>query len=444
MKNNIYRLLLLSLAVAVVMNFTTFGQGVSDPTSIPVYMTSGPITVDGVLDETDWSANVPHLMYEWGGSPSGNSNTPTDGAIVKPPYNDVSTCYVKFLRDATNLYISLNSNDTQVCSFGDSWEGDGIFMKIKDASATDREYKLYYNFHTYDPPIHYEPYSGAVGEGAGQKGPGTIVNDSTNVDGGYTAEMRIPLDSLGFDATTTSVQVLINIFDPDNYSDGVTAWGDNGNYEKQWWGSEWGPDMRTLELSDQIVPVELTSFTAAFNGTDIVLNWSTATETNNQGFEIQRSQNNIDFHSIAFVDGHGTTTEKSTYSYEDHSVEAGVSYSYRLKQIDFDGSFAYSAVVNVDAIAPSEFALNQNYPNPFNPSTNISFNLPVKSNVSLDVYNLLGQRVLTVAQGEFEAGKHQITLDASKLSSGIYIYSLSASGDNGQRFVQSRKMTLLK
>jgi len=114
-------------------------QAVVDPASLDVYKTSGPITLDGQLLEADWAVDKPHLMFEKDGVPSGNSNTPTDGFEVKPPYTDISTCYVKFLRSGFDLYISLNSNDQQVCRF--DWEGDGMFMKIWDA-ANASEYEI--------------------------------------------------------------------------------------------------------------------------------------------------------------------------------------------------------------------------------------------------------------------------------------------------------------
>ncbi|HMN49109.1 MAG TPA: T9SS type A sorting domain-containing protein [Ignavibacteriaceae bacterium] len=192
------------------------------------------------------------------------------------------------------------------------------------------------------------------------------------------------------------------------------------------------------------VPVELTSFTAAIVGNAVQLNWKTATETNNSGFEILKSVNGSKFSRIGFVEGNGTTTESKSYSFVDRSVKAGENYGYRLKQIDLDGTFEYSKVVNVSGITPSEFSLDQNYPNPFNPSTNVSFSVPVKSNVTIEVFNLIGQKVMTLAQGEFEAGKHSVQLNGSSMSSGIYLFKLTAVGENGSQFTSSKKMTLLK
>ena len=187
-----------------------------------------------------------------------------------------------------------------------------------------------------------------------------------------------------------------------------------------------------------VVPVELTSFTAEVSSGNVLLNWSTATETNNSGFEVQRKHGTNDFEAVGFVPGYGTTTENKTYSFVDGNLASG-NYTYRLKQIDFDGSFSFSDEVNVDVSNPIQFELSQNYPNPFNPSTTISFTIPQSSMVTLKVYNALGQEMKTIVSQNLEAGQHSITFEASDLNSGIYFYKLEAGN-----FVEVRKMTLLK
>jgi len=197
------------------------------------------------------------------------------------------------------------------------------------------------------------------------------------------------------------------------------------------------------EYDLDIVPVELTSFTANVVGTSVDLNWTTATELNNQGFEIERSENNVSFEKIAFVPGFGTTTETKSYSYKDQSVNSG-NYYYRLMQIDYDGSFSYSDVVEVDVTLPTEFALAQNYPNPFNPSTTIQFSLPVDAQVTISIYNLVGEKVAEAVNGNFTAGLNRVTFNASLLTSGVYFYRLDANGINGKTFSAVKKMSLLK
>jgi hypothetical protein len=193
---------------------------------------------------------------------------------------------------------------------------------------------------------------------------------------------------------------------------------------------------------DWIIPVELTSFTASADFGVVELSWITATETNNQGFEVQRSAGG-EFEAIAFVDGYGTTTQTQAYTYSDRSVDVG-SYSYRLKQIDFDGTFEYSDVVEVDVPAPAVFALDQNYPNPFNPSTKIAFRLAVDSKVSLKVFDVLGQEVANLVNTNLASGSHSVDFDASSINSGVYLYRIEAAGIDGTNFVDVKKMILTK
>jgi hypothetical protein len=187
------------------------------------------------------------------------------------------------------------------------------------------------------------------------------------------------------------------------------------------------------------VPVELTSFTAsATNDGNVVLNWSTATETNNHMFEVERKAIEGEYFTIGFVEGAGTTTEPQNYTYVDKTVETG-KYIYRLKQLDFDGRYEYSDEVEVDVTGPLAFNLEQNYPNPFNPSTIIKYSVPEAGNIRLSVYNTVGEEIAVLANGYSESGSFEVTFDASNLSSGIYLYKLQSENS-----VQFKKMMLLK
>ncbi len=190
------------------------------------------------------------------------------------------------------------------------------------------------------------------------------------------------------------------------------------------------------------IPVELTGFAANVAGESINLEWSTATETNNKGFEVERSEDGENFSKIAFVDGMGTTTEAQSYIFTDRNAVGGT-YYYRLRQVDFDGTYAYSDVVEVEFV-PSEYSLQQNYPNPFNPSTTIKFALPVEAKVTVTLYNALGQRVNEIVSNNFTAGVQTVNFNASELASGMYIYQISAQGVDGSNFVDTKKMMLMK
>ena len=186
------------------------------------------------------------------------------------------------------------------------------------------------------------------------------------------------------------------------------------------------------------LPVELDALTAKANGTEVTLNWSTATELNNYGFEIQRKVIDGEFATVAFVKGQGTTTEKNDYSFVDKNLDAG-KYSYRLKQVDLDGKFEYSKVVEVEVISITSYSLEQNYPNPFNPSTTISYGLKEKSDVKLTLLNSLGEEVAILVNEEQDKGYHKVEFNAANLSSGVYFYKLVAGN-----FIDTKKMILLR
>jgi hypothetical protein len=195
-------------------------------------------------------------------------------------------------------------------------------------------------------------------------------------------------------------------------------------------------DLYLIDLG--FVPVELSSFTIDVNKNNITLNWSTATETNNRGFEVQRSISGREFEAIAFVDGKGTTSEMQYFSYTDEELSEGV-YNYRLKQVDYDGTFEYSNEISAEVVIPKVYLLSQNYPNPFNPATTISYSIKNKGFVTLKVFDILGNEIKTLVNNEQEAGKYQLEFNASSLTSGVYLYTLTA-GD----FVSTKKMILLK
>jgi photosystem II stability/assembly factor-like uncharacterized protein len=188
------------------------------------------------------------------------------------------------------------------------------------------------------------------------------------------------------------------------------------------------------------IPVELISFTATTIANELILDWSTATETNNSGFEILRFTQNDDdeWYKIGFVPGHGTTTETQHYSFRDNDVNPG-KYQYKLKQINYDGTFEYSQIVEVEIPFVNEFSLSQNYPNPFNPSTVISYQLPIIGFVTLKVYDILGREVATLVNEEKPAGEYEVEFYGSELTSGIYFYQLKAG-----QYSETRKMVLMK
>ncbi len=196
-------------------------------------------------------------------------------------------------------------------------------------------------------------------------------------------------------------------------------------------------------------PVELVSFTAEVLQDSVVLYWETATEINNYGFDVERTLSGVEaWETLGFVVGHGNSNSPKYYEFVDMNrlVDGAI---YRLKQIDTDGGFEYyRETVEVEGYnitdveeetLPTEYSLEQNYPNPFNPTTVITYSIPKASDVSLKVYNTIGEVVSTLVNGHQEAGKFNVTFNANNLPSGVYFYSIRADG-----YSSVKKMLLIK
>lgn len=189
------------------------------------------------------------------------------------------------------------------------------------------------------------------------------------------------------------------------------------------------------------LPVTLSEFIYSLNKNNVLLKWKTEAEVNNSGFDIERKpagQHSI-WEKIGFVPGNGTTNEQKRYAYEDKSLQTG-KYLYRLKQIDYNGNHEYFELFSEVTIGnPAGFSIEQNSPNPFNPVTNIKFSIPQPGFVTLKIYDMTGQEVAAPINGNMEAGYYNIEFNASHLSSGVYLYRLSAGN-----FTEIKKMILVK
>ncbi len=191
--------------------------------------------------------------------------------------------------------------------------------------------------------------------------------------------------------------------------------------------------------SNAPLPVELTMFTAKYLNSGVILNWQTATEINNNKFVIERSINEGEYEAIAEVPGYGNSNSIKDYTYTDKQTKLKGNYCYRLKQVDNDGTYKYSQVVNVTVGNLDNYELAQNYPNPFNPTTNINFTMPKAGSVKITLFNSLGEEVQTIFNGVKEAGFHTVQFNASGLPSGIYFYQMTSEG-----FTQTKKMIIAK
>lgn len=266
-------------------------------------------------------------------------------------------------------------------------------------------------------------------------------------------------DTLG-NPVTAKVSIVSHDFDS---SEVITDWR-NGNYHRMLYPGTYSVNfsadgfipktvsnviveqgntvMLNIELSRTNIPVELTSFSIQNKENIVELRWTTATELNNHGFEVERRKNNIQqWEKLVFLKGNATTTEPSYYYFEDRDLPNG-NYRYRLKQIDFNGNFTYSQVVDAEVKVES-FSLFRNYPNPFNPSTMIKYSIGESEIITLKVVDVLGREVSVLVNEKQDPGIHEVLFDGSNLSSGVYLIVLSCEKENGS-IILSRKINLIK
>ncbi len=315
-------------------------------------------------------------------------------------------------------------NDVHFIDINNGWAVGGNHFFITTNGGSIWENQLFYDssmigglLNCYD--VHFvNPTTGyVVGGWDESRVYGNRLIIFKTIDGGLTWTEQVCQDTLPLFAV--------------NFIDFLTGWAVGAN----------GIILHTT--NGGVVPVELTSFTASANGKDVTLSWSTVTELNNQGFEVQRKFGSNDFVTVGSVKGHGTATSPNNYTYVDKLMNAG-KYFYRLKQIDYGGKYEYSQTVEVNWSPLTTYKLEQNYPNPFNPTTRIHYSIPsnVKSemsNVTLKVYDVLGNEMATLVNEEKDAGNYEVEWNAEKLSSGVYFYQLKAGS-----FIDTRKMILLR
>jgi photosystem II stability/assembly factor-like uncharacterized protein len=393
-----------------------------------------------------WTSST-HDFYEtmfadenngYAGGSSGRLMNTTDGGTTwtQLTTNNTSTIYDLWVFDANTAFIVGSSGNAQKTTDGGAtWTN--VFVGIPGSLFS-------IEFYDADPNIGYI---------AGYDSPTPTLARTTDMGDTWTP-LVLPASFEQFGSAWG-----LGIVDPNTLwvsevgggifytNDTGATWtvmdqvGSNGLYDISIVGSDmWlcGSGGTILKgFSDPVIPVELTSFSAAVSGNDVMLSWNTATETNNSGFQVERKLNDT-WERIGFVEGKGTTTNPASYNFTDSPNSSGSVY-YRLKQIDFDGSFEYSNVVEVNIAQPNVFALDQNYPNPFNPTTTIKYSIAEQTQVSLKIYDILGNEITTLVNEVKQAGIYNIEYDASSLSSGVYFYELAAG-----QFISAKKMVILK
>ena len=246
----------------------------------------------------------------------------------------------------------------------------------------------------------------------------------------YSASTPLPatttFDNLIIDKTFGTIQLLSDVAVENTFTE------ENGTLDKNGY---------TLWVNGSPLPVELSSFSAVILENGIQLKWRTETEVSNYGFEVERAlsnSQNLIWEKIGFIEGHGNSNSPKDYSFIDMTVIVG-KYSYRLKQIDTDGKFEYSKIIEIDLGSPMIYELSQNYPNPFNPSTTIRFSVSESSFINLSIFNSLGEKFEELVNEVKEQGVYTIEFNAEDLPSGTYYYKLQSDD-----FVETKKMVLLK
>lgn len=266
---------------------------------------------------------------------------------------------------------------------------------------------------------------------------GTLTAGWTTVDGNETTLGEITVGGFDNGGGTTGEGVLLNVLFEVEDGAGV------GLLQLTTFLNDITGATTTDGTLNSTVPVELVSFSAQVIDDGIKLAWLTASETDNFGFDVERGASRDTFTKIGFVPGNGTTATERRYQFLDDKVSSGIVF-YRLKQIDLNGSFEYSNVIEVAVTGPKSFTLSQNYPNPFNPETRIEFTVPNTSKVEITIYDELGRTIRKLVNEQYGTGTYSITWngknDAGQLvASGLYLYAIKSG-----QFTSTRKMIFLK
>ncbi|QQS34884.1 MAG: T9SS type A sorting domain-containing protein [Ignavibacteriales bacterium] len=350
----------------------------------------------------------------------------------------ITACDISFSPNRGNIYIcwgdQRNGTTNSDVFMSKSTDGGNTWSAAKKVNddVTDR--------HQFFPWMTVDPKTGIIYvvfyDRRNTTGSATDVYVARSIDGGETF--------MNFKVSESPFTPSSGIFFGD-YSN-IAAF--NGMVYPIWMrldGSSLSVWTAIINDSSYILPVELSEFTSGIDNGSVNLFWRTSSELNNRGFEVQRASilkskqgGSTEYITIGFVEGKGTTSQNNSYSFADKPENSGV-YKYRLKQIDYNGDVNYSEEIEINLIVGNSFKLDQNYPNPFNPVTTISYQLPEASYVTLKVYDVLGEEILTLVNKEQNSGVHEVSLDAGRLTSGIYLYKIQAGA-----FEQTRKMILLK
>jgi len=355
-------------------------------------------------------------IYCWNASPSISNNTISDNIAIYSAVGGNNT-YGKGGGIFLGSFSSASILDNTISSDTANYEGGGVYCK--DSSPTILRNTI-------------------------------SENIANNNGGGIVCEGSAPIINHNNIHNNSSYNIYVKTNSTENINAQNNWWGINEKDSIEVYIYDYWDDITLSKviyepfLTSLYVPVELISFTFKIFSNSIKIIWETVSETNNYGFEIEKSIDSINFRKIGFVKGNGTTSKRFYYTFIDKDLSSSIFY-YRLKQIDFNGSCNYSRIIKSEMTIPCSNCLLQNYPNPFNPETTIQYQILKESHVTLKVYNINGQLIKTLLNEEISPGSHSTTWDGNdnsrnKVSSGIYIYILKTSTG----YTESKKMLLLK
>lgn len=271
--------------------------------------------------------------------------------------------------------------------------------------------------------------------------------DETGTSGAHYREYNATTLTLNINNGTTIQILRINASAPAPTSFEIPTVNGDGLYNIAFYAENGGLEVTGIaspQTYEAPMPVELNNFNSIVTNNSVQLNWSTSKEINNKGFFIERAVKSdvLQWSQLSFLEGkNGNGT--NNYNYTDKKLETG-KYNYRLKQCDYNGNSEYFYLKNdVEVSVPKKFEVSQNYPNPFNPMTNIDYQLPYDSKVTLIIFDMLGREIVKLIDQEFKAGYYSKSFDASNISSGIYFYRLIADSP-GNKFIVTKKMMVIK
>jgi hypothetical protein len=366
--------------------------------------------------------------------------------ITKPKLDDLGTCTgmtwygIQKEGEAYQWIISTATvgEDCKLIKTQDStavgWPGASISAKISSVTDNDNNLSMYFWGAVDLEPVTGESYPSGITRRSnmvwGIREWGSVTSSIfisyPNIANSFNPATSRLLGRTSGSGTWTVIPAVADSVNRSFYAANVTEFNEY-----------------SIGMTDETMPVKLESFTHSVSANNVRLNWVTSEEINNDGFDVERSNNNgQSFLKVSYIKGNGNSNGNH-YTYTDNNLKTGV-YKYRLKQKDYNGNYEYfSLSSSVDVSSPQKFTLKQNYPNPSNPTSKIDYDIPVNAFVSIEVYDVSGRKVSQLVNEKQNAGYYSVSFNGSNLASGIYFYKIFVKSEKEQ-FNGTKKLVLIK